>query len=135
MCDVTLTHDETSMKIENVTLHILPGLALDVIIGFPCLRKHNLITTFSYPFSESNLQVHNCTKCRQCLPKLFQQEPAPSSGETQSKVLLAVPCVSALNLLREPCGVPGGSVVEARRSGCPSGHAVSSRPYSWPVDT
>ncbi len=24
MCDVTLTHDATSMKIENVTLHILP---------------------------------------------------------------------------------------------------------------
>ncbi len=31
--------------------------------------------------------------------------------------------MSALNLLREPCGVPGGSVVEARRSGCPGGHA------------
>ncbi len=73
MCDVTLTHHETSMKIENVTLHILPGLAFDVIIGFPCIRKHNLITTFSYLFSESNLQVHNCTKCRQCLSKVFQQ--------------------------------------------------------------
>jgi hypothetical protein len=62
MCDVTLTHDDTSVKIENFTLHILPGLAFDVIIGFPCIRKHNLITTFSYLFSESNLQVHNCTK-------------------------------------------------------------------------
>jgi hypothetical protein len=123
MCDVTLTHDATSMKLENVTLHILPGLAFDVIIGFPCIGKHNLITTFSYLFSESNLQVHSCTKCRQCLPKVFQQERAPSDGETQSKVLLAVPCVSALNLLREPCGAPGGSVVEARRSGFPGGHA------------
>jgi hypothetical protein len=64
MCDVTLNHDETSMKIENVTLHILPGLAFDVIIGFPCIRKYKLITNFSYLFSESNLQVHNCTKCR-----------------------------------------------------------------------
>ncbi len=62
-CNVTLTHDETSMKIENVTLHKLTGLAFDVIIGFPCIRKHNLITTFSYLLSESNLQVHNCTKC------------------------------------------------------------------------
>ncbi len=52
---------DTSMKIENVTLHILPGLAFDVIIGFPCIRKHNIVTTFSYLFSESNLQVHNCT--------------------------------------------------------------------------
>ncbi len=67
--------------------------------------------------------MHNCTKCRQCLLKVFQQEGPPSNGETQSKVLLAVPCASALNLLREPCGVPGGSVVEARRSGCPGGHA------------
>ncbi len=58
-----------------------------------------------------------------CLPKVFQQESSPSDGETQSKVLLAVPFVSALNLLREPCGVPGGSVVEARRCDQPGGHA------------
>jgi hypothetical protein len=68
--------------------------------------------------------VHNCTNCRQCLPKVFQQESSPSNGETQSKVLLAVPSVSALNLLPEPCGVPGGSVVEARRSYQPGGHAL-----------
>jgi hypothetical protein len=123
-CDVTLNHDETSMKLENVTLHILPGLALDVIIGFPSIKIYNLTTNFSYLFSESNLLVHNCTKCRQCLPKVFQQESSPSDGETQSKVLLAVPCVGALNLLREPCGgVPGGSVAEARRSDQPGGHA------------
>jgi hypothetical protein len=128
MCDVTLTHDATSMKLENVTLHILPGLAFDVILGFPCIRKYKLFTTFSYLFSESNLQVHNCTKYRQCLSKVIQQESSPSDGETQSKVLLAVPsCVSALNLLREPCVVPGGSVVEARRSGCPGGHASVPR--------
>jgi hypothetical protein len=71
VCDVTLINDATSIKLENVTLHILPGLAFDVILGFPCIRKHSLITTFSYLFSESNLQVHNCTKCRQCLPKVF----------------------------------------------------------------
>jgi hypothetical protein len=87
------------MILANVTLHILPGLAFDVILGFPCIRKYNLITNFSYLFSESNLQVHNCTKCRQCLPKVFLKENSPSSGETQSKVLLAVPCASALNLL------------------------------------
>jgi hypothetical protein len=50
------------MKLENVTLHILPGLTFDVILGFPCIRKYNLVTYFSYLFSESNLQVHNCTK-------------------------------------------------------------------------
>jgi hypothetical protein len=31
VCDVTLKHDENSMKLENVTLHILPGLTFDVI--------------------------------------------------------------------------------------------------------
>ncbi len=81
VCDVTLKHDENSMKLENVTLHILPGLTFDVILGFPCIRKYKLLTKFSYLFSERNLQVHNCTKCRQCLPKVFQQERAPSDGK------------------------------------------------------
>jgi hypothetical protein len=71
MCDVTLQHDENSMELKNVKLHILPGLTFDVILGFPCIRKYNLVNYFSYLFSENNLQVHNCTKCRQCLPKGF----------------------------------------------------------------
>jgi hypothetical protein len=115
------------MRLENVTLHILPGLTFDVILGFPCIRKYNLIKTFSYLFGESTLQVNNCTKCRQCLPKVFQQESSPSSGETQSKVLLAVPCASALNLIREPGKVPVSSAVEARRSGCHGGHASAPK--------
>ncbi len=127
VCDVTLKHDEISMKLKDVKLHILPGLSFDVILGYPCIRKNNLVHIFSYLFSESNLQVHNCTKCRQCLPKVFQKERAPSMGETQSKVLLAVPCVDALNLLREPGKVPCDSVLKARRSGCPSGHASTPR--------
>jgi hypothetical protein len=82
MCDVMLKQDEISIKLKDVTLHILPGLSFDVILGFPCIRKNILVHIFSYLFSESNLQVHNCTKCRQCLPKVFQQERAPSDGET-----------------------------------------------------
>jgi hypothetical protein len=134
-CDITLKHDENSMILKSITLHMLPGLAFDVVLGFPCIRKYNLVTTFSYLFSESNLQVHNCTMCRQCLPKVFQQESSPSDGETQSKVLLAVPCcASALNLLREPCGgSPGGPVVGARRSGRPGalGLAITCFPYFY----
>ncbi len=119
MCDVTLRHDETSMKLKDVKLHILPGLSFEVILGFPCIRKNNLVHKFSYLFSESNLQVHSCTKCCQCLPKVFQRESSPSDGETQSKVLLAVPCVDALNLLQEPSVLevqwwkPGGAVALA----------------------
>jgi hypothetical protein len=56
LCDVTLKHDENSMKLKDVTLHILPGLLFDVILGFPCIRKYNLVTYFSYLFSESNLR-------------------------------------------------------------------------------
>ncbi len=89
-------------------------------------KEEVLVHTFSYLFSESNLEVHNCTKCRQCLPKVFQQERAPSDGETQSKDLWAVPCVDALNLLREP-SVLDGSKVEARRSGCTTGHASTPK--------
>jgi hypothetical protein len=81
-CDVTLTHDETSMILKNVTLHILPGLAFDIVLGFSCIRQNNLVTKFTFLFGESILQVHNCTKCRQCLPKVFQQEGPPSDGET-----------------------------------------------------
>jgi hypothetical protein len=112
--------------LKDVILHILPGLSFDVILGFPCIRKNNLVHIFPYLFSESNLQAHNCTKCRQCLPKVFQQERAPSDGKTQPKVLLAVPCVDALNLLREP-SVLDGSVAEARRSGCTTGHASTPK--------
>jgi hypothetical protein len=126
MCDVTLKHDEISMELKDVTLHILPSLSFDVMIGSPCIRKNILVHIFSYLFSERSLQVHNCTKCRQCLPKGFQQERAPSDGETQSKVLLTVLCVDALNLLREPGKVPC-DLVEAKRSGCPSGHASTLR--------
>ncbi len=39
MCDVTLKHDETSMELKDVTLHIPPSLSFDVIIGSPCIRK------------------------------------------------------------------------------------------------
>jgi hypothetical protein len=61
MCDVTLNHDETSMKLNNVALHILLGLAFDVIIGFSSIRKYNLTANYLYLFSESNFagaQLH-----------------------------------------------------------------------------
>jgi hypothetical protein len=59
------------MILKSIILHMLPGLAFDVILGFPCIRKYNLTANYYSLFSESNLQVHNCTKCRQCLPKVF----------------------------------------------------------------
>ncbi len=60
-CGVSLRHDGNSMILKSIILHMLPGLAFDVILGFPCIRKYNLIANYSYLFSESNLQVHNCT--------------------------------------------------------------------------
>jgi hypothetical protein len=126
-CDVTLRHDGNSMILKSFTLHILSGLAFDIILGFPCIRKYNLTANYSSLFSESDLQVQSCTKCRQCLPKVFQQECTPPDGETQPEFLLAVPCVGALNLLREPCRVPGGPEVKARRSDQPGGYASAPR--------
>jgi hypothetical protein len=73
------------MTLKSIILHMLPGLAFDLILGFPCIRKYNIITNFSYLFSESNLQVYNYTKCRQCLLKGFQRERTLSDGETQSR--------------------------------------------------
>jgi hypothetical protein len=43
LCDVTLKHDETPMRLKDVTLHILPGLTFNVILEFPCIRKYNLV--------------------------------------------------------------------------------------------
>jgi hypothetical protein len=126
-CDVTFKQHGNSMILKSILLHMLPGLAFDVILGFPCIRKYNLTVNYSSLFSENNLQVHNCTKCRQCLPKVFQQECPPSDGETQPEVLLAVPCVSTLNPLREPCRVPSGPEVKARRSDQPGGYASAPR--------
>ncbi len=48
MCDETLKHDEIPMELKDVKLHILPGLSFDVILGFPCIRKNNLVHKFSY---------------------------------------------------------------------------------------
>ncbi len=42
-CDVTLKHDAHSMTLKNVTLHIFPSQAFDVTLGFPCIRKYNLM--------------------------------------------------------------------------------------------
>jgi hypothetical protein len=39
MCDVMLKQDNISMKLKDVTLHILPGLSFDVIIVSPCIGK------------------------------------------------------------------------------------------------
>ncbi len=70
------------------------------------------MSSFPSLFSETCLQVHNCTKCRQCLLECFQRERAPKDGETCSEVLLAVPCAGTLVNQRVPCrGPDGGSVV------------------------
>jgi hypothetical protein len=77
----------------------------------PVLQISVEISKFPSLFSETYLQVHNCTKCRQCLPGFFQHECTPSDGETHSEVLLAVPCAGTLGDQRVPCRGPGGPVV------------------------
>jgi hypothetical protein len=96
-CNVMLRHkSHGTFILHGLRFHILTKLAFDVIIGYPCIRRYSLISRFTSLFSETCLQVHNCTKCRQCLPGCFQQERAPKDGETCSEVLLAVPCAGTL---------------------------------------
>jgi hypothetical protein len=112
-CNVMLKHERhRTLSFQNICFHILPNLAFDGIIGYPRIRKYSLIDRFPSLFSETCLQVHNCTKCRQCLPGFFQLECTPSDGETCSEVLLAVPCAGTLvNQQWVPCRCPGGPVV------------------------
>ena len=111
-CNVMLRHkSHGTFSLHSICFHILTNLAFDVIVGYPCIRKHSLMSRFPSLFSETCLQVHNCTKCRQCLPGCFQRERAPKDGETCSEVLLAVPCAGALVNQRVPCRDPGGPVV------------------------
>jgi hypothetical protein len=115
------------MILKSFTLHILPGLAFDVILGFPCIRKYNLTVNYYY------FSARAICRCRVALSvaSVCQRSASRSAhcwmGETQPEVLLAVPCVGALNLLREPCRVPGGPEVKARRSDQPGGYASAPR--------
>ncbi len=74
-CNVMLRHtSHGTFSLCSIYFHILTNLAFDVIIGYPCIQKHSLIMSrFPSLFSEACLQVHNCTKCRRCLPGFFQQ--------------------------------------------------------------
>jgi hypothetical protein len=82
-------------------MHILPELAFDVILGYPTIRRHNLLSLFYSLFCEADLQVHNCKSCRQCLPAVFQQECTLTSEATQAEVLLEAPRSGALAVARD----------------------------------
>jgi hypothetical protein len=91
VCNLRMTSDKAvHVVLKSITIHILPELAFDVILGFPTIRSFNLLSHFASLFSEVNLQVHNCTMCRQCLPAVYQQECTLTPGATQAEVLLAV---------------------------------------------
>ncbi len=64
-----------------------------------------------YILLSESADLHNCTKCCQCLPGFYQQECTPSDGKTCSEVLLGVPCAGRLGNQRLPCRGPGGPVV------------------------
>jgi hypothetical protein len=65
-CNVMLRHkSHGTFSLHRMYFHILTNLAFDEIIGYPCIRKHSLVMSrFPSLFSETCLQVHNCTKCR-----------------------------------------------------------------------
>jgi hypothetical protein len=88
VCNLRLTCDTIAVSLKSITIHILPELAFDAILGYPTIRRYNLLSLFSSLFCEAVLQVHNCKSCRQCLPAVFQQESFFAAEATQAEVLL-----------------------------------------------
>ncbi len=80
VCNLRLICNTIAVSLKSVTMHILPELAFDVILGYPTIRKHELLIHFAPLLTGKNLQVHNCMSCCQCLPKVFQQETSLSAG-------------------------------------------------------
>jgi hypothetical protein len=67
VCNLRLTScDTTVVFLKLITMHILPELAFDVILGYPTIRRFSLLSLFSSLFFEAGcLQIHNCKSCRQ----------------------------------------------------------------------
>jgi hypothetical protein len=63
VCNLRLTCNTVAVSLKSVTMHILPELAFDVILGYPTIRKYELLIHFAPLFTEKNLQVHNCKPC------------------------------------------------------------------------
>ncbi len=102
-CNIMLRHkSHGTFSLHSICFHILTNLAFNMITGYPCIWKYSLMSRFPSLLSETCLQVHNCTKYRQCLPERFQQDRAPKDGEACSEVLLAVPCAGTLVKQRVP---------------------------------
>ncbi len=99
--NLRLTCDTIAVSLKSITTHILPELAFDGILGYPTIRRYNLLSLFYSLFCEAGLQVHNCKSCRQCLPAVFQQESSLASEETQAAVLLEAPRPGALIVPRD----------------------------------
>ena len=101
VCNLRLTCNTVAVSLKSVTMHVLPELAFDVILGYPTIKRYNLLSAFYSLFCEADLQVHNCKSCRQCLPAVFQQECTLASGATQAEVLLEAHRSGALNVPRD----------------------------------
>jgi hypothetical protein len=82
VCNLRMTNDTKAIFVKSITMHILPGLAFDIILGYPTIRRYNLLSLFSSFFCEAGLQVHNCKSCRPCLPAVFQQKCTLTSEAT-----------------------------------------------------
>jgi hypothetical protein len=85
VCNLRLTCNTVAVFLKSITMHILPELAFDVILGFPAIKKYELLIHFAPLFTGKNLQVHNCKSCCQCLPKVFKQENSLAAGGKLSR--------------------------------------------------
>ncbi len=52
VCNLRLTRDTRSVSLKSITIHILPELAFDVILGYPTIKRYNLLSAFYSLFCE-----------------------------------------------------------------------------------
>ncbi len=53
VCNLRLTCDTIAVSLKSVTIHILPELAFDVVLGYPAIRRYKLLSLFYYLFCQA----------------------------------------------------------------------------------
>ncbi len=62
VCNLRSTCNTVAVSLKSITIHILPELEFDVILGFPTIRKYELLIHFTPLFTGKNLQVVSSTR-------------------------------------------------------------------------
>ncbi len=125
VCNLRMTCDTKTVFLKSITMHVLPELAFDVILGYPTIKRYNLLFLFYSLLCEADLQIHNCKSCRQCLPAVFQQECTLADEATQAEVLRKARESNESCATRESHRAEGGLAVATNRDATLRSHQHS----------